>query len=244
MYVWMMEKQNKRVLVTGATRGIGRAVVQKLARAGYDLLLVSSREGDLAEFRSDLQWEYPGLEISVFPADLSDPYDVHRLRDWAVSHRPDILINNVGVFKPVSILNEEEGAFLPQFYVNYYAAHTLCAAVGRQMRERGQGHILNVTSTASREPVKAGTYTVTKFALRGLTYVLRNELRGSGVKVTEIIPGSTLTSSWGETDQPREHFINPDEVADAMLFCLKNSDTAMVEELVIKPQKGNILTDC
>lgn len=239
-----MEKQNKRALITGATRGIGRATAEKLAAAGYSLLLVSSGESTLNAFRDELQRMSPAQEIWTYPADLSNPEEIRKLCEWAVSHSPDVLINNVGVFRPTPLLDEEESTFLPQFYVNYYAAHSLCIALGRQMRGQGLGHIINVSSTASREPVRAGAYTVTKFALRGLTYVLREELRDSGVKVTEVIPGSTLTSSWEGTDVPPERFAKAEEIADAIRFCVEAGSTAMVEEIVIKPQKGNILTDC
>src|SRR5690606_15965230 len=108
----------------------------------------------------------------------------------------------------VSILNETDADFRDQLNLNYRAPHLICRAIGRLMRDQRRGHIINITSIASREPVpEAGSYTVTKYALMGLTHVLREELRGYGVHVTEIIPGSTLTSSWEGTDIPAERFV-------------------------------------
>lgn len=234
----------KRALVTGATRGIGRAISEKLAAAGYELLLVASNQEDLEAFLRDLRGAYAAQEFMGLAVDLSVPEEIQRACTWALDQHPDILVNNAGVFRAVSLLNEPPESFLPQFYVNYYAAHALSIALAQQMKNAGRGYIFNITSTASRDPVKAGAYTVTKFALHGLTRVLREELRGSGVKVTEIVPGSTLTSSWAGTNWPEDCFVKPIEIAKAVRLCLEMGDSTLVEEMTIKPSAGNIVTDC
>jgi short-subunit dehydrogenase len=107
------------------------------------------------------------------------------------------------------------------------------------MRAAGAGHIINICSVAGLEPVvAAGSYSVTKYALMGLTKVLREELKPAGVKVTAIIPGATLTHSWEGTDIAPEHFIQPEDIASGVLACLQMSAGANIEELVIKPQSG------
>src|SRR5690606_6887263 len=132
---------------------------------------------------------------------------------------------------PVSVLDETEADFEQQLLVNYVAPHRLSRTIGRIMRQNRRGHIFNISSIASREPVSdAGTYTVTKFAVRGLTYVLREELRLHDVKVTDIIPPSPLTSKWGGTDVPANQFILPEGIAAAIVACLGMSDGAGVEE--------------
>lgn len=235
---------NKYALVTGATRGIGRAIAEQLAAQGYDLLLVSRSEKDLAGMKSGLQVLYPGIDVRYYPADLSDLDQIRQVGDWAVKMAPVVFVSNAGIFTPVSLLNEAEDSFLPQFYLNYYAAHSLSIKIARKMKQVRQGHLFIISSTASRQPVKAGAYTVTKFALNGLTHVLRDELREAGIKVTEIIPGSTRTSSWDGTDHPEERFVKPEEIAKAVGLCLEMGAGTNVEEIVIKPQKDNILTDC
>lgn len=231
-------------LVTGATRGIGRAIAEKLAKLGYDLLLTARNGEDLTVLKSDLQNRFSELKVEVFPADLSDPAQIRQLGDWALGKSPAVFVSNAGVFNAVSLLNEAEADFLPQFFLNYYAAHSLCIKLGRKMKQLGKGHLFIIGSTASRQPVKAGTYTVTKYALNGLTHVLREELRDAGVKVTEIIPGSTRTSSWDGTDHPDERFVQPLEIAKAVGLCLEMGPGTNVEEIVIKPQQGNIITEC
>lgn len=236
--------ESQYAMVTGATRGIGRAIAEQLATQGYDLLLVARSENDLAEMKAGLKIQYSAIDVLYYPADLSDLDQIKQVGDWAVEKSPVVFVSNAGIFKPVSLLNEDEDSFLPQFYLNYYAAHSLCIKLAGKMKELRQGHIFIIGSTASRQAVKAGSYTVTKYALNGLTIVLREELREAGIKVTEIIPGSTRTSSWDGTDHADERFVNPREIAKSVGLCLEMGPGTNVEEIVIKPLKGNILTDC
>lgn len=239
----MKEKNTQIALVTGATRGIGLAVTEVLAAQGYRLLLVSRTETALEKLKHRLEKEHVGVDVSVKAADLSTLPGIQGVEEWSSGFQPDILVLCAGVFRPVSLLNEPVEDFLPQFYLNYYAAHVLSICAGRQMALRKSGHLFIISSTASRDPVPAGTYTVTKFSLRGLITVLREELRVSGVKVTEIIPGSTLTSSWEGTELSADHFVQPEEIAKAIALCLQMSDNTNIEELIIKPQKGNVVTN-
>lgn len=238
----MKEKNTQIALVTGATRGIGLAVTELLAAQGYRLLLVSRTETALEKLKHRLEKDHAGVEVIVKAADLSTLPGIQGIEEWAAGFQPDILVLCAGIFRPASLLDEPAADFLPQFYLNYYAAHVLSISAGRQMALRKRGHLFIISSTASREPVPAGTYTVTKFSLRGLITVLREELRVSGVKVTEVIPGSTLTSSWDGTNLPADHFVQPEEIAQAISLCLQMSDSTNVEELIIKPQKGNVVT--
>jgi short-subunit dehydrogenase len=109
------------------------------------------------------------------------------------------------------------------------------------MRDRSSGHIINIASIAAIKPiVTAGSYSVTKFALLGLTRVLREELMQYNVKVTAILPGSTLTASWDGTTLPSGRFVLPEDVANAVLMSLQASAGAQVDEVIIRPVQGEI----
>src|SRR5690606_27750258 len=153
----------------------------------------------------------------------------------------EVLVNNVGLFEPAGLFEEAPDALERHMQVNVFAAYQLSAHIARQMRMRRQGHIINISSVASRQAIPAAAaYTVTKYALAGLTAVLREELRTAGVKVTEIIPGSTLTASWEGTEVPASEFVLPEDIADAVLSILKMSPGANVDEILIRPLKGQV----
>lgn len=238
-----MKKNQKNALITGAGKGIGRQIALKLADEGYSLLLVSRDRRGLEDLTEDLSKSYADQDFTYFAADLSSGEEITDLCNWAAEHKVDVLVNNLGVFNPVALLDQPSDDILKDFHINYFTAHQLCVTLGRKMKALRQGHIINISSTASREPVMAGTYTVTKFALRGLTYVLREELRPYGVKVTEIIPGSTLTSSWEGTTHAPDRFVKAEQIADAVVFSTAMGIEAQVEEIVIRPQLGNITAD-
>jgi len=238
----MLQLIHQTAIITGATKGMGLAITTRLAALGCNLLLTARSKEELETLKTTLESQYSGITVQYKACDVGDAGQLDELVTWlADMAAPDILVNNVGIFKPVSVLDETNDDFHKQLQVNYITPHLLSRAVGRRMRENRRGHIFNISSIASREPVaSAGTYTVTKFAVRGLTHVLREELRPHNVKVTEIIPGSTLTSSWEGTEVPASRFILPADIAEAIVTCLGMSDGANVEEIMIKPRYGNI----
>ncbi|RQP16213.1 MAG: SDR family oxidoreductase [Parapedobacter sp.] len=233
---------NQTALITGATKGMGLAIAEKLAECGCNLLVSARHAEALEALKIRLEKSYPGITVQYFTCDFADSEQLTRLIHWIEQQilPIDILVNNVGIFRPVSLLDESDEDFDLQMRINYHTPHRLSRSIARNMCKNGKGHIFNISSIASREPVSsAGTYTVTKYAVRGLTQVLRDEVRPHGVKVTEIIPGSTLTSSWEGTPVSADRFIMPADIATAVVMCLQLSAGALVDEIVIKPQYGN-----
>lgn len=231
-------RAEKKALITGASKGVGRAVAKALAKEGFDLVICARHEADLEKLESELRGIRSDIEVLVYPVDFANPAACQTLVERITRQWPllDVLINNVGVFAPASILDEAPQLLQQQMQVNLYTAHYLATYFGRRMRDMRRGHIFNITSIASRVPmVAAGSYTVTKYALAGLTQVLREELRPYGVKVSEIIPGSTWTASWEGTDIPPERFVQPEDIAQAITACLNTTGNANVDEVRITP---------
>jgi short-subunit dehydrogenase len=228
----------KSALVTGASKGMGKAIALALATKGYDLALCARNIETLQEVENEIQKKNPSVKVFLKTCDFSIAKEVEQLATWVETHFPvlDVLVNNVGMYERVSLLKEGPNVFNNHMQVNLYTPHFLSNYFGQIMRDAGKGHIFNITSIASREPVPAaGAYTITKFALEGLTKVLREELRKSGVKVTEIIPGSTLTSSWEGTEISAEEFVLPEDIAKVLVTCLSLSSGANIEEVIIRP---------
>lgn len=230
-------------LITGATKGIGKAITYQLAKNHYNLFLCARNHDELEQLRTQLTDQFPHLSILALQTDCSNPEELSRFAGFVQQHAQalDVLINNAGLYIPSALFDEDDDALLQQMQTNVYAAHYLCKVFGRQMRDAGAGHIINICSVAGIKPfANAASYSVTKFALLGLTKVLREELMQFGVKVTAVLPGATLTDSWAGTSLPPDRFVRAKDVADAIINCLKMSKGANVDEIVIRPVLGEI----
>jgi hypothetical protein len=230
-------------VVTGATKGIGREISIKLAVAGYNLAVCARKQSEIESLRNTLTKLNPSITVAGLSTDCTDARQVTDFANFVQQHfeHVDVLINNVGMFVPGSILDEDESDMLQQFEVNFHTAYSMSRIFGRQMRSRRYGHIINLGSIASVNPVaEAGSYTVTKFAMHGLTKVLRLEMMQHNVKVTEILPGSTLTSSWEGTSVDVSRFVSAEDVANAVIFCLSGSAGSNPDEIRITPLLGQI----
>lgn len=223
-------------IVTGATKGIGRAIAVKLAENGYNLFLCARTAADLKNLAQDLA--YTGSQVFYAAADCSDKAQVYRFCEEVTAKMEtiDVLVNNAGMFLPGTILDEEDGQYELQRQLNLDAVYYLSKYFGKIMRKQQHGHLFNICSVASREIIEnAGSYGVTKSALLSLNHVLRQTLSKDNVKVTAILPGSTLTASWQGTDIPAERFVQPEDIAETLYTILNLSSGANVEEIILRP---------
>ncbi len=182
------------VLVTGATSGIGEAVVQMAAKQGAKLVLAARREGVLQTMEDILTKQ--GVEVLVVPTDMADPEQVKALAEKALAHfgQVDILINNAGFGQmgPVEQISGE--AVQRQFDVNVFGLLGLTRALLPTMRERGQGRIINISSVAGQISMPlSGVYNATKHAVEALSDALRVEVAPFGIRVVVVEPGPVKT---------------------------------------------------
>ncbi len=235
--------EQKYVLVTGGTRGIGRAVAQRFVSAGFGLLTCARSGADLDRLRADLTAEFPAADIRTFVADLSQAAQTAAFGAWvtAAGVVPDVVVHNTGAFVPGRIQDEPEGALRQLLETNVASAYDLTRAVLPAMLARGRGHLFTICSTASIMAYPAGgSYCISKFALLGFTKVLREELKTSGLRVTAILPGATLTDSWAGSDLPPERLMPPEDVAEAIWMAWTASPRTVVEEVLLRPQLGDL----
>ncbi|WP_423149132.1 SDR family NAD(P)-dependent oxidoreductase [Rubrolithibacter danxiaensis] len=229
-------------IITAATKGIGKAITLALAGAGYNVAICSRSQSEIDSFCTELSSRFNIKAVGI-ETNVADPAQLQRFASFVQQHfaTVDVLVNNAGTYIPAFILDEEDTVFQRQMEVNFYPAYYLCKFFGKKMRDFKSGNIFNICSIASKNPViSAGSYSVTKAALLSLTHVLREELMPHHVKVTAVLPGSTLTDSWKGTDIPSERFVSADDVAKAVLSILQMSVGANVDELIIIPLAGEI----
>lgn len=231
-----------QVIVTGASKGIGRAIAEIYAANGAVLYLCARGEKGLYQAVEELQTRYPDAVVKAKPADLSVQADVLAFADWCLQQAvPDILVNNAGLFQPGSVHNEAEGLLESQLAVNLFSAYHLTRRLLPAMMTRKSGHIFNMCSIASLHAyANGGAYSISKFALYGFSKNLREEMKPHGIKVTAVHPGAVLSDSWGDFDNSNNRIMEASDIARLIWSASRLSVQACVEDIVIRPQLGDL----
>lgn len=233
----------KYILVTGGTKGIGRSIIEKFAAEGFHIITCSRSEKELKTLKLDIEQAYTFSKVHYLTADLSEQTEVTKFLEFVnkLQVKVDVLVNNTGVFLPGKITEEPDSALPFMIATNLYSAFYLTRGIVPGMIKRKCGHIFNICSTASIMAYpNGGSYSISKYALYGMTKVLREELKPHQIKVTAVLPGATLTASWEGVDLPAERFMKPDDVADLVFSAYALSKNSVVEEILIRPQLGDI----
>lgn len=231
----------KSALITGATKGIGRAIAIAFAKEGLNLAICSRNAGQLAEFKQELEALNPLIKVLAIKADVSIKAELISFAKQAEQEFGGIsvLVNNAGIYVQSSILDDDDNTFDQLMNTNLMPAYELYRYFGKSLINNRDGHIFNICSVVSVNPVaKAGMYSVTKFGLLGLNKVMRLELQQYGVKVTAVIPGATLTSSWDGEEMESAKFIRSEDIAAAIISAYRMSPAANVDEITIQPVFG------
>jgi short-subunit dehydrogenase len=237
-----IEIRNMNVIITGASRGIGKAIATKFASQGYDLLITSRNPKALYDAAEELMAHFPSVVIKAKPFDLSVKAETKELANWCLGFGvPGILVNNAGTFEPGSIYNEPEEMLELQIATNLYSAYHLTRALLPKMMENKSGHIFNMCSIASLAAYNnGGAYSICKFALYGFSKNLREEMKPHGIKVTHVIPGAVFTDSWLDFDNSANRIMEASDIASMIYMASQLSPAACVEELILRPQAGDL----
>lgn len=234
---------SKLIVVTGGTKGIGRAIAERFAREGFNIAACARKAEELENLKADLTKKYPSGKFYTMVADMSDKKQVDAFAAFvrSIGQPADVLINNTGYFIPGSIATEKDGSLEDMMNANLYSAYHMTRGLITQMIARKTGHIFNMCSIASiKAYANGGSYAITKFALLGFSKCLREELKPVGIRVTAILPGATRTASWDGVDLPDERFMSVEDVAETVYAAYSLSQRSVVEEILIRPQLGDI----
>ena len=234
---------NKTAVVTGATKGLGRAIAEHFASEGFDVCVCARTQADLDQMQSEWSVRFPGVALLTQRADLSQRTEVFHFADFVRNQwtHLDVLVNNAGIYLPGTISEEPAGTFETLMEANVYSAYHLTRALLPLMLQRRSGHIFNMCSTASiMAHPNGGSYTVSKFALLGFSKALREELKTRGIKVTAVLPGPTWSESWSGVDAPPDRLMDAAAIARIIWSTYDLPGSAVVEELLLRPQLGDL----
>lgn len=223
-------------LVTGGSRGIGLAIAQRLGKLGARVS-ICARNADKLRAAAALL-EKQNIEALAVPADLTKESDIKTLveRTERELGAIDILINNAGVGVFGSALTLTESDWDTVLDTNLKAVFLMCLRVGVEMKRRRAGYIINISSLAGKNALPGGAiYCASKWGLQGLTYCLAEELRGDGIRVSVICPGSVATEFSPHTGKQLDKMLQPDDVAQAVEALLRQSERSFVSEVLLRP---------
>ena len=227
----------RSAIVTGASRGIGRAIAQALVDAGARVALIARREGPLRDLAAAM-----GPRALPIVCDVSNPSDVSAALDVtaaAFGGASDILVNNAGAFTLMPLDTLDPSSFSTDLETNLVAPLRFVRALLPEMRARGSGDIVTIGSIADRAifPGNAA-YAASKHGVRAVHEVLRLETRGSGVRAMLISPGPADTPLWDAIDPdhrdgftPRAQMLSAQAVADAVMYAVMQPREVNVDEL-------------
>lgn len=236
-------KNNKTIIVSGCTKGIGRAICKLFAGEGFNVAGYARNKNDIEEMNHSFSKQFPQQTFLFMSADASIKDNVLNFAEQVKSTfgTIEIIVNNAGVFIPGDLINEADGVIEKLINTNVYSAYYLTRALLLNLIEQKNGYVFNMCSVASLKAYEhGGSYSISKFALLGFSKQLREELKPHHIKVTAIMPGATLTESWSGSDLPESRFIKADDVAKTILSIYQLSDYTDVEEIVIRPQLGDL----
>jgi len=231
------------VVVTGASRGIGKAIAGTFAKQGHNLFISSKTATSLYRAMEELLTAFPSVSVKAIPFDLSKKEEAIAFGNWVLEQNTalDVLVNNAGSFEPGSVYNEPDGLLESQLATNLYSAYHLTRTLLPSMMNRKQGHVFNICSVASVAAYdNGGAYSISKTALYAFSKNLREEMKSHGIKVTAVIAGAVNTDSWEGFDNSAQRIMEPEDIAKLIYAATQLSPAACVEEILVRPLEGDL----
>ena len=226
-------------IITGASRGIGAAIAERLSGMGYRVALVARSIGPLDELAARLP------DALAIPGDVTNESDVARimatvLGTWGTI---DVLVNNAGTAIARSVENCTKADYDTVMNTNFLSAFLMTRAVLPTMTAQSRGHILNMVSIAAKRTFPQWSlYCASKFAMVGFSQALAQEVRPFGIQVTDLYPGAVDSALWNSLGVAamREAMLQPSDVAEMVAYTLTQSKRARIAEIVLEPSGGDL----
>ena len=239
-----MTTQNSQgtALITGASSGIGAIYADRLARRGYDLILVARNQSRLEELAARLRDE-TGRTVEIVPADLNDNVDLLRVETVLRTNTTiSMLVNNAGIGGAAPLLASDVDAMDRMIRLNVLALTRLTYAAAPAFVERGSGTIINIASIVAISPETLnGVYGGSKAFVLAFSQSLQHELAEKGVRIQAVLPGATATEFWDVaglpvSNLPTEIVMAAPDLVDAALAGLDQGETVTIPALEDKSE--------
>lgn len=235
-----MKLSRKTAIVTGGTRGIGRAIAEALVRAGTDVCITARKRSEIDEAIKDLAAAGRGRLMGIV-GDVRDHAQVKAVFERAFSDFGglDILINNAGIGTFAKVEDMPPDDFRAVLETNLFGVYYCCHEAIPLMKQRGGGYIINISSLAGTNAhPEMAAYNASKFGLNGFSEALMQEVRHDGIKVSYIMPGSVNTEFGGDTPSEANSWqLQPKDVAQVVIDLLQHEERSLPSRVEIRPSK-------
>ena len=231
-----MSLKGKVAVVTGSTRGIGRAIAEALIAEGISVVICSRRQRDVDRAVTECRRRGNG-NVAGITCDVQEYRQVQRLMDFAVQELGglDILVNNAGVAYTASVVDLKPEEWREIIGTNLTGVFYCCHEALPKMQSRGGGYIINIGSLAGANPHPTmAAYNASKFGLLGFSEALFQEVRYDGIRVSHIMPGSVETDF---STRRKGWAILPEHIADMVITLLKSPPRTMATRIEMRPTK-------
>lgn len=224
-------------VITGAGRGIGRAIARKLSELGAHIVLCGRSRKALEETATAI--ENAGGKASAIQCDVTDLRSVELLAKQVEGsfHRVDVLVNNAGISGPIGpLLDLSPKAWDEVMNTNLRGVYYSIRALAPVMIQARAGHIINISSLAGKNPVpNMAAYAASKWGLNGLSYSLAEELRAHNIRVSVVCPGSVHTEFSAHAGKNAEKMLQASDVAHAVAMLVTQAPQSFVSEILLRP---------
>jgi len=223
-------------IVTGASRGIGLAIAEELARLGSRVVLLARHSQELEKAVERIRRQGAGATALACDVQSSTQVQATFAKILAQFGRVDVLVNNAGVGTFGSVQEIADADWDAVINTNLRGAFYCSKAVIPQMLRQRSGHIINIASLAGKNGFAGGSvYCASKFGLLGLTYSMAEDLRAYGIRVSAICPGSVLTEFSPHAGKDPKRMLRPEDVAGVVRFLVQQAEQSFVSEVLIRP---------
>ncbi len=235
-----MDYKGKTAIVTGGTKGIGFAIAEALVREGLNVCVGARSEEEIEKAVAALNDLDEGNATGAV-CDVRDFDEVRALFEHAAAEfgGVDVLVNNagVGIYKPVEEMSPEE--FRAVLETNLFGVFYCCRVAVPEMKRRGGGYIINISSLAGANPhPRMAAYNASKFGLNGFSEALMQEVRHDRIKVSYVMPGSVNTEFGGDTvSEEKSWQLQPADIARVVVDLLKHDERSLPSRVEIRPSR-------
>lgn len=236
-----IKKQNQmNILITGGSRGIGKAIAKELNSNGHNLMLVARNSSNLDKTKGELLKS--NKNIDAFVCEVGSEDEIDKLVNYCdkKSFQPNVLVLSAGIFIEGSLTKSNSKDFYETMNVDLYHIYHTVKKFLPILKKQANAKIIIIGSTASLEAYPVGAlYGVAKWGLKGYSINLRKELMNDNIGVTLINPGGTLTDLWEGEELPPNRLLEPSDIGKLVGVILTLSSQAVVEELTVRPMLGD-----